>query len=80
MIIIKDKKIEMSGQVQEIVEDIALIKITLIDELGQNKSNLIYELANKLVETQLDYDLYDKLEINLPHKIAKKLIKLWKGK
>lgn len=80
MIIIKDKKIEMSGQVKEIVEDIALIKITLIDELGQNKSNLIYELANKLVETQLDHDLYDKLEINLPHKLSKKLIKLWKGK
>ena len=78
MITIKDKNIEMSGQIKEIIEELALIKITIIDELGLKKANFIYELAENIVEKNLDEELYTKFETNLPPKLAKKLIKLWK--
>lgn len=79
MINVKDKNVKMSGKIKEIIEEIALIKITIIDELGSEKANFIYKLSEKLVQENLDSELFSKFETNLPDNIAKKLIKLWKN-
>lgn len=78
MINVNDKNVKMSGKIEEIIEDIALIKITIINELGSEKANYIYELSEKLAQENLDSELFTKFKRNLPDNIAKKLIKLWK--
>lgn len=77
MINIKNKELNMSGQVIEIIEDLTLIKLTLIDEVGLNKTEMIYKAVDELVKDELDKELFTKFKTNLPDKIAKKLMKLW---
>lgn len=79
MIKCENGNIDIAGSLYEVVIDLSIIKLGLIDTIGEEKVRKVYQLSNKLVEKTLEDEIIIEFKNNLPKDLSKKLSKILRG-
>ena len=78
MILVKNGHVSMEGYEEEIVKELSLIKLGMIDTIGEKQTEEIYKLANKKVNKAKELEINNLFRSFLPDELAKELEKIIK--